>query len=54
VEDTTGAGDSFHGGFLFGSSKDYSLKEAVTFVSAVAALNCTKIDGQGTSNISRG
>jgi len=47
VEDITGVGDSFHGGFLFGSNKDYSLKEAVIFASAVVALNCTKIDGQG-------
>lgn len=47
VKDTTGAGDSFHGGFLFGLTKNYNLKEAVIFASAVAALNCTKIGGQG-------
>lgn len=47
VKDTTGAGDSFHGGFLFGLIKNYNLKEAVVFASAVAALNCTKIGGQG-------
>ena len=46
VVDTTGAGDSFHGGFLFALSRDYPLKESVVFASAVAALNCTKLGGQ--------
>lgn len=46
VVDTTGAGDSFHGGLLFALSRDYALKEAVVFASAVAALKCTKLGGQ--------
>jgi len=46
VVDTTGAGDSFHGGFVYALSLDYALREAVIFASAVAALNCTKLGGQ--------
>jgi ribokinase len=46
VVDTTGAGDSFHGGFLFALSREYPLKEAVVFAGAVAALKCTKLGGQ--------
>jgi sulfofructose kinase len=46
VVDTTGAGDSFHGGLLFALSRDYPLKEAVVFASAVAAIKCTKLGGQ--------
>lgn len=46
VVDTTGAGDSFHGGLLFALSRDYAVKEAVVFASAVAALKCTKLGGQ--------
>jgi sulfofructose kinase len=46
VVDTTGAGDSFHGGFLFALSRGFALKEAVEFASAVAALKCTRLGGQ--------
>jgi ribokinase len=46
VVDTTGAGDSFHGGFVFALSRGYSLEEAVIFASAVAALKCTHLGGQ--------
>ncbi len=46
VVDTTGAGDSFHGGFVYALSRNYALKEAVIIASAVAALKCTKLGGQ--------
>lgn len=46
VVDTTGAGDSFHGGFLFALCRGYPLHEAVVFASAVAALKCTCLGGQ--------
>jgi sulfofructose kinase len=44
--DTTGAGDVFHGAFLFSLWKGYALREAVEFSSAVSALKCTKVGGQ--------
>jgi sulfofructose kinase len=44
--DTTGAGDVFHGGYIYGLLNKWSLKDAVTFASALAAIKCTKIGGR--------
>ena len=44
--DTTGAGDVFHGGYIYGLLKNWSIKETVTFASAAAAIKCTKIGGR--------
>ena len=44
--DTTGAGDVFHGGFIYGLLRQWSLRESVIFASAVAALKCTEIGGR--------
>jgi ribokinase len=41
--DSTGAGDAFNGGFAFGLSKGLSVREAMIFGQAVAALSVTKI-----------
>ncbi|MEH7331194.1 ribokinase [Neobacillus drentensis] len=41
--DTTGAGDAFNGGFAHALSTGYSVREAMTFANAVAALSVTKI-----------
>lgn len=38
--DTTGAGDAFHGGFIYGLLKGYSVEETLRFSNAVAALKC--------------
>jgi sulfofructose kinase len=46
VVDTTGAGDVFHGAFLFSLWKEYPIRDAAVFSNAVAALKCTKIGGQ--------
>jgi sulfofructose kinase len=46
VVDTTGAGDSFHGGLIFALAQGRELREAVRFAAAVAALKCTKLGGQ--------
>jgi sulfofructose kinase len=44
--DTTGAGDVFHGGFIYGLLRGWELKEIIVFASAVAAMKCTKIGGR--------
>ncbi|MDD3293636.1 MAG: sugar kinase [Geobacteraceae bacterium] len=44
--DTTGAGDVFHGGYLFGILRGSSLSDTIRFASAVAALKCTRIGGR--------
>jgi len=40
AKDTTGAGDLYHGGMLFGILRDWPLKALGQFASAVAALGC--------------
>ncbi|HMN01975.1 MAG TPA: sugar kinase [Geobacter anodireducens] len=44
--DTTGAGDVFHGGYLFGLIKGWPLRETVVFASAAAALSCLHLGAQ--------
>lgn len=45
--DTTGAGDAFHGAFLYCLAQNWDLEKSVEFSSAVAALNCGKLGGRG-------
>ncbi len=44
--DTTGAGDVFHGAFLFAVLKGWDVLQACTFSNAVAALKCRKLGGR--------
>lgn len=46
VVDTTGAGDVFHGAFIFGYLKGWRWERIVRFSSAVSALKCTKSGGR--------
>lgn len=46
VIDTTGAGDVFHGAFIFSLLKKWDLKKQLIFASAVAALKCTQLGGR--------
>jgi sulfofructose kinase len=46
VQDTVGAGDVFHGGFLAGLLNGRSVKDAALLGSAVAAIKCTRIGGR--------
>ena len=43
VADTTGAGDVFHGAFIFGVLQKWSLKDVIRFAHAVAAMKCRQI-----------
>ena len=42
-KDTTGAGDAFHGGFIYGLLAGLSVEETLRFANAVAALKCRAI-----------
>lgn len=44
--DTTGAGDVFHGAFIYGLGKNWDLKQTVEFASAAAAMKCVRIGGR--------
>ena len=46
VADTTGAGDVFHGAFIFALLKKWDFKKQLIFASAVAALKCTQLGGR--------
>jgi sugar/nucleoside kinase (ribokinase family) len=40
VVDTTGAGDVFHGAFIYGLLQNWDLEEVIRFAHAVAAMKC--------------
>jgi ribokinase len=44
--DTTGAGDAFHGAFLYAMLQSWDLQRAATFANAVAAINCRTLGGR--------
>ncbi|MEH7523115.1 PfkB family carbohydrate kinase, partial [Bacillus sp. JJ1503] len=46
VVDTTGAGDSFNGGFAVALSKGLTMDAACKYGNAVAALSTTKLGAQ--------
>jgi sulfofructose kinase len=45
--DTTGAGDVFHGAFIFGLTRGWGIGRILDFSNAAAALNCTAIGARG-------
>lgn len=44
--DTTGAGDVFHAGFIFGLLQGWQLRGILEFANCVAAMKCTKLGGR--------
>jgi sulfofructose kinase len=45
--DTTGAGDIFHGAFLYGIAQGWTVEETLEFGCAAAALNCEAMGARG-------
>jgi sugar/nucleoside kinase (ribokinase family) len=43
AKDTTGAGDVFHGAFIYGLTRGWALEDTVRFAHAVSAIQCTGI-----------
>ena len=41
--DTTGAGDVFHGAFIYGVLQQWNLEDTIRFAHAAAALKCTQL-----------
>jgi sulfofructose kinase len=44
--DTTGAGDVFHAGFIYGFLQNWEVREILRFANAVAALKCRDLGGR--------
>jgi ribokinase len=52
--DTTGAGDVYHGAYIYGLLNNYNLPERMRLASAAAAIKCTKPGGRtGIPNINQ-
>ncbi len=49
VLDTTGAGDAFHGAYLYGLKRGWDMQRRCRFSSAVAALVCRGLGGRATA-----
>ena len=47
VVDTTGAGDIFHAGFIYGLLQGWGLQRQLDFACAAAALNCMSVGARG-------
>jgi sugar/nucleoside kinase (ribokinase family) len=46
VKDTTGAGDVYHGAFIYGLLHNWDIQKTARFANAVAAIKCTRVGGR--------
>lgn len=44
--DTTGAGDIFHGAFVYGLTKGYNINVVLTIATIAGSLSVTKVSGR--------
>ena len=44
--DTTGAGDVYHGGYLYGLLQGWDMRRCMRFASAISALKCCHVGGR--------
>ncbi len=44
--DTTGAGDVFHGAFLYAALREWDVRRCCVFANAVAAMKCRRLGGR--------
>ncbi len=44
--DTTGAGDVFHGGYIYGLLQGWEIRDTLAFASALAAMKCRNMGGR--------
>ena len=44
--DSTGAGDIFHGAFVYGIAKGFDLEKAVRYANLAGAISVTRIGGR--------
>jgi sugar/nucleoside kinase (ribokinase family) len=49
--DTTGAGDVFHGAFIYGLLKGWEMEQIFSFANTVAGLKCTRLGGRAVPSI---
>jgi len=49
--DTTGAGDVFHGAFIYGLLRGWDLDRIFPFANAVAGLKCTRLGGRAIPDL---
>jgi ribokinase len=47
AEDTTGAGDVYHGAYIYGLLQGWSMARCMRYGGAAAAMNCTRTGAQG-------
>ncbi|MFH1502077.1 MAG: PfkB family carbohydrate kinase [Candidatus Eisenbacteria bacterium] len=47
VVDTTGAGDAFHGAFIYAMLQGWPVERVLAFSNAAAGLNCTELGARG-------